>query len=1319
MCNVEHCHSMYSINDSAVSPRDLVKRASELGVKNITLTDHGTLLGNLRFMEAGKEFGVNTIPGVEAYCENKTHLILIPKNYDGYRNISYAMRDANQYMAEFLAAEKANGKKKPKGTPIMTDSIIETYFSNNPNVIATSACIQGPIASILLRSRKDKKKAKYNKTLTETRTDHDAYIQAKKLQTKIAEDLREQKKYRTARMKFQKPAHQKKIDKLRQKLNAMSETDPKRADILGKFIDAENDYKDSCRDLPKIEDSISHLEKRKEELRKIIIQTTPNYKKYEKALEGLQDIRIFSDDELYQEALTKILWFKEIFPNFFIEVQYHGIDHEAYVMPLLVRLARETNTPLIAANDAHMLDGSETSVEARRIMRFGYFERAQTVTDADKELYLKSNEELFEVLSKVIDNDAVNEAIDNLSILEECRVILPEGKHYPKVGGNVSIDDLIDRKRQEMITKGTWSEEIEKRISYELNIIKEMGYEDYHLVVEDFCRAGRLMGYVPKDRRSEIPDHYADLEEWTTRNSFNEGVGIGPGRGSAAGSKVCNLLGITNIDPMKYDLLFERFLNPERVSLPDIDTDVATSLRGYLIGYLKWKYGERAVCSIVTENKYGAKGAIKIVGRDRADQLYGHLPSSEATEKKAAYNRKYTYVLSDLIPEGSGETISSHDLEFAEKYGTDSEMSIIWNNAKLVEGKLFTTGVHAGGVIISDNKNVNDYVPLAWNDEKGVWVAQCDMVQAEKTIGLLKMDLLGLGTLDCINDTLYLIKKYRGISIDINNIEFESEVFESIYAKGFTNSVFQFESSGMKNMLTQFKPTCFEDIILLVAAYRPGPMQYLDDVIAIKNGEKQLTYKHTMLEPILSTTYGATIYQEQVMRIFQDLAGYSLGGADMVRRAMSKKKMKELTKERTDFIFGNKNRKISGCINRGVESSIADTLFDEMMDFALYAFNKSHAAAYAYVSYQTAWLKYHYPAEFLCAMFNNKEQKDYGPIINDCAEKGIKLLPPNVNNSFYDFVLEGKDIRFGVRGIKGIGSTVFPLITRICDERNHGGYSSIHDFLKRNLIIDEFTATIIPNKVLSSFINAGMFDIMKYNRQELDELFNDKLTVKSSDMISPSSLKSNICAKIDKIEIEENQVDEDYNITQEIELLGSIVSLRPLDQYADDAVYGCTRIDEMGNDEKVNIMGFVSNFTFKKSRSGKDMIVVSIEGKSGSCTGYITGWKVEQCSKKIRMLSHKVVRITGHSKEGKTIFISSINRLSPDIRPQFIIPQSFSEVQKIKETKQSDGYIPTYTLHSWNKDGECFDIKVLSCQSFSSDEMSRLKNFTLIRNDIY
>lgn len=684
-----------------------------------------------------------------------------------------------------------------------------------------------------------------------------------------------------------------------------------------------------------------------------------------------------------------------------------------------------------------------------------------------------------------------------------------------------------------------------------------------------------------------------------------------------------------------------------------------------------------------------------MVGRDRADQLFGHLPAKEANPLKQAYNRQHTYRIADAI---EAELSDENSRATFNSLNPDNEDQIIWSRAKLIEGRLSGTGVHAGGVIISDNDNVNDYVPLAWNDEKQVWVAQCDMVQAEEK-GLLKMDLLGLNTLDCISDTISYVKKYRNVSVDIDNVPFEPEVFEKIYAAGATNSVFQFESDGMKSMLKQFKPTCFEDIILLVACYRPGPMQYLDDIIAVKNGKKPLTFKHKLLEPILSTTYGATVYQEQVMQIFQSLAGYSLGGADLVRRAMSKKKVEKLAHERTAFVYGDSERGIDGCIKRGVSKEIANELFDEMMNFALYAFNKSHAAAYAFVSYQTAYLKYHFTPEFLCAMLNNKEQADYKPILRDCVTFGIQLLPPDINFSYFNFTLEGDRIRYGLKGIKDIGEANEQIMQSVCVEREKKYFHSVQDFLKRGLL----SGAIFPRDVLKTLFSAGVFDCFQINRESLIRAFTEDITI---------STQEDMADIIDKVRIEHTEMDISDNIRKEADYLGVILRNHPLDSYHDAAMYQCTEIENIKEGMNVSVFGFVSSVNISKTKTGKNIVHLTIEGKTSSCLAMLMNQAYARYIDVIESYCNRVVRISGRAVGSGSLFADTISYLEPEIRTYYMKLKTWDDVQIVKSIKEKSGdkgTIPVATLHQWTSTGERKKNPVVRVSYFTIDELESLK----------
>lgn len=1329
-----HNHTYYSTFDGGMSPAEYANQAAKLGYVSIALNDHGTLLGILPFIDACKEAGLNAVPGIEAYSkvcdevlsmmsdyaeknnipnlmdfmDGRTHLIVDAKTYRGYQLISYASRDANTHLEKVI--------KLPY--PIMTCDILEKYFKGSDDIFGTSACVQGAIGYILLTNYRIKRKMSKEEAICASNKEaYETWVEFNSQLKNATEELKELKKQKTALAKYLKPTFAAKIEKLKTAVDGQiglfdAKAEKKRSDLE----DATTLKAKSESELPLIEARIAELEKQKVEAKAKADEAKAGYNKYVKAKEKIDGVSYVDEAFLYECAKVQLNYYKSVFNTFFVEVQNHGIDNEAYVMPILVKLAEETNTPIIAANDAHIKDNTEDSIEARRIVRYNYFNRSQTVDDADREMYIKTDWELIDALSMVIPEAKAEEAVRNTDIFNQCNVVFPKESHYPSVKTGEPFDTLLEKAREKKIAAGEWNDVYEARLRHEINVIKTMGYVDYHMVVRDFCNEARVLGRIPKEELANMPtDDFEHIHQWIEENHFSNGVGVGPGRGSAAGSLVCYLLGITNIDPIKYSLLFERFLNPERVSMPDIDSDIKTSLRPTIIKYLKWKYGEKAVCSIATETTYGAKGAVQMAGRERASQLYDHLPEKEAKPLRQTYMYGTTLKISDLIPETPGITLADCEEEVMREFGNNAEAMIVWNHAKLIEGKIQGTGVHAGGVIISDNDNVNDYVALAWNEEKQVWAAQCDMVKAEE-IGLLKMDLLGLSTLDCISDTIHLVKKYRGVDIDIDAIPFEPEVFANIYATGNTNSVFQFESAGMKTMLKDFKPTCFEDLIVLVACYRPGPMQYLQDIIEVKNGRKELTYKTPELESILSATYGATVYQEQVMQIFQKLAGYSLGAADMVRRAMSKKKTEKLAHEREAFINGDEKRNIDGCVKRGISEKIANTLFDEMMDFARYAFNKSHAAAYAYVSYQTAWLKYHYPIEYLCAMFNNKSQDAFEPLFADANMYGIKVLTPDINASHFDFVIEDDAIRYGLGSIKGVGEANKPYIAKIADERNNGMYSSIHDFLKRNLICDGGRVTIPSKKVLEGFINSGAFDSIGYNRQSLLESVQSVsvsvVDTEDSDLDAVQVAKETI----DTMPIPMMNKDVAYNMSKEVEYLGSILSENPLEMYGDDENYGCTRIDQL-TPGAVTIFGFVTSAELKKSAKGKKMLLLNIQGKTGSCNIIGMNNVYDAHANNIEDIEYHVVKVKGSANDS-TVFANEIT-LMPAFSDEYYLelttPEDTEFVAKLRANRADGGNIKVTVAFHYNKKGK-LNVPIVREYKFTEAEVASIKKHGIAIN---
>lgn len=1261
-----HVHSHYSLHDSASSPEDIVKKVKEMGGKNVTLTDHGTVLGNDPFLLAGKKYGINTIPGIEAYLGNngaREHFILFAKNYEGYRAIWKLLKTADYV------------KVKNRYYTVFSYESLKA-LKGNTDVVATSACMQGPIARILLHNHWiEMNVAKDRAKLPELEEGNAKYELAVKTLDDIADALKIHKENKKQASAFFKKSYDRKIEKAKK----AAEKDPSRAKEVAKL---EKDRENGGKLLETAENWIKKLQKEQKEYRAIRNNNKKHHDNYNKVMDKINQTRggMYNPDTLYQKAVATAKWFKDIFPNFYIEVQYHGIPEEAYIAPLLVKVARDANIPIIAANDAHMTELSEDNLKARQILRFNYFQKHEELRETDKELYLKSDEELFAALSQVISEEDAKEALENLSILDECKVVVPEEKHYPKIPDKLSMDDLLAQKREEMLKNGVWDQEHEDRLQHELKIIKEMGYVDYHMVVRDFCVMARRLQGIPQTEISYLPvSGFPGILKYVEEKGLDNGVGCGPGRGSAVGSLVCYMLGITNIDPLKYGLIFERYLNPERVTMPDIDSDIKRSLRPIIIKYLKWRYGEDAVCSIATEGTYAVKAAIQMAGRDLADMKSEKIKdNAKKKDFVSKYKRRHVFPISDMLD----DKISSFEDQTCTVPAEGTEEREVWDNAKLVVGKLSHTGIHAGGVVISDTPDISDHIPVAYSEEKDVWATQCDMVRVEEK-GFLKMDVLGLNTLDIISDCMQLVTKDFGVKIDIDNIPFEKEVFEEIYAKGFTNAVFQVESEGMKNMLMNFKPETIEDIILLVAAYRPGPMQYLDDVIKVKNGEKKAQYLTPELEPILKNTYSAIIYQEQVMKIFQNLAGYSLGSADIVRRYMSKKKTAMLEKEKDAFVYGDPERNIPGCIKNGIKEDNALKLFDEMTEFAKYAFNKSHACAYAIVSYQTAYLKYHYPKQFLCAVLNNVQQEKYGGPMSDCARLGIELLPPDIQMSKYNFTTEAGGIRFGFKGIKGIASQ--SEIQKILNVLN----DSLPTFKSFRTFMDKTAETPIKSSVTETLIDAGCFDCVYANREELKEEYKKviKLAKKEEDPDKARKILTSIKAG-------DLKKDHLYNRQKEHELLGSLISEKPLKDYEHPSVYGCKYVGNLIPGKQEFVFGYVNDVKTMKTKKGKDMAVVSLICSDAPIEVLMFG----DTAKEVEKYKYRVVKIGGRYKDGK-LFGNEMSSLRAKIRDVNL------EINTINEAKLWKKCMDKYT----EGDPVRVIMKYLAARSPKSTELKMTK----------
>lgn len=854
--------------------------------------------------------------------------------------------------------------------------------------------------------------------------------------------------------------------------------------------------------------------------------------------------------EGYQKAREMALIYKEIFKDdFYIELQDHGLFKQKEIIPELIKLAKECEIELVATNDVHyILEEDSTAHDILLCIQTG-----KTVNDENRlkysggQYYLKTPKEMYDIF------DYTTEACQNTKLIaDKCNLELSFSDYklpkYHLAQGSDPFTFLENICLKGIHRKYSYvDDKLKERLYYELNIINSMGFIDYFLVTWDFIKYAK-----------------------------DNGIIVGPGRGSAAGSIVAYVLDITTVDPIKYNLLFERFLNPERISMPDIDIDFCYERRGEVIDYCIQKYGNTHVAQIITFGTMAARGAIRDVGR----------------ALNISYNKVDT--VAKLIPKELNITldralkISPQLLEIYEK---EEDIKFLIDMAKRLEGLPRHASTHAAGVVITD-REVSDYVPLHQND--GVITTGYAMGNLEE-LGLLKMDFLGLRTLTVINKAVLEVERTKGIKIDINNLNYEDDNVYKLISSGNTDGIFQLESAGMKSFMKELQPSSLEDIIAGVSLYRPGPMDFIPKYVAGKHGET-IKYTHPTLIPILKNTYGCIVYQEQVMEIVRQLAGYSLGRSDLLRRAMGKKKTEVMDAERKNFIYGIEGD-IPGCINNGIQEEIAGNIFDEMQDFAKYAFNKSHAVAYAIIGFQTAYLKTYYPIEFMAALMssvmeNTTKIADY---IDSCKKIGIVVKPPNINFSLENFSVDGNFIHFGLSAIKNVGR---PVIRSIVEERKKGNYKSLSDFIRR------ISSNDLNKRSMESLIKAGAFDILGGNRRQYMEIFSGIMD--SASKIKKEAMEGQI-GLFDLIE-EDLTVDilpdiENYNIsemlTMEKEVLGIYVSGHPLASYEkklSSHINITTKDLETASDnETVSIGGIIVDKNIHVTKNGETMAFISIE----------------------------------------------------------------------------------------------------------------------------
>ena len=1226
------CHSEHSIKNSTMSIGELVQKAKELNIDVLGLTDSGSMTGIIEFIDKCKSNGIKAVPGVEIYFDGLHTLCLYAKNYEGFCEINNALKLAN----ENIYTDKVSNINYP----IFTMDIMETLNPNN--VAITSTGINSIFAGILFKNDDIEEKIREIEKEQENipNPNDAAFIKNNEVLNNIDIELEELEALKKKITSFSKKECARRLTII----ESLRNTEPELYAKKKASFDAEIlEIKGMAKNLPDINKKIDNLKTRKKALKLKITSSKKKHTKYYQLQREIENLKEEYEDNalLFQKCENILKWLDYHFAkSFYIELSFNGTEKEKKYLETIIELNKNYGFDYIITNDNRFADKNDADLYQiiRSMEKTVWYE----LSDYDKGCYLKTDEEIILELKTVIDEKLVERArkttelfIDSIDFAYP-DTSLEENKHYPKYIVSASEEGLdtsiilghhIEKGILERgFTAETFTETYHNRMVKEYNVIVEMGFADYLLIVEDYIKYGK---------------------------SLNPN-GVGDGRGSAVGSLICYFLGITNLDPIKYNLKFERFLNKDRVSMPDIDVDFSSDIRYKVIDYVADKYGRDTVAFIRTKQTQKGRASIKNVARvlgirDKNDKMaYYKIAESMANEVPNAPKIKLSDY-KDIILEKNKKKICKEILDIALR----------------LEGKMTTVGTHAAGVIIGDGKSLTNYVPIFYNTDMEEWSVACDKKEAEK-IGLLKMDFLGLDNLNIISETVSRIKKYDNIDLDMNKIPFEKEVLDEIYAKGNTESVFQFESAGMRDFLKRFKPESFEDLILLNAAYRPGPMQYLDGIIKSKNKESEPKHCLPQLKEILAETYGYPIYQEQLMDIFSICAGFSQSEADVVRNYMCKKI--------TDKFILYKDRFIDGIVNSGAKKEEAVDLWEQLVAFSEYAFNKSHATAYSYISYKTAYLKYHYPEYYMCSVLNNSSVQKLKSVLYECRKMNINLILPDINRAFENFENSRKGIIYGLTRIKGMGNKVLPLIK---ERDENGAYRSFKEFVRR---------TRVSDKMIISLINAGCFDgfrsgmrnslVMAYEdiSMILDKIdsINKRITklentIESSEKVKKQTYKDYEDAKselkraeneyqkyVPLVDIEDNE----DNLETENELLGAYISGHPLDPYMQHYKSGRINLlsDVDGSIKNGTFAGIIKNLRITQRKSdNKDMAFFTLEDVSDEIQVCVFTKAYEKFGNTLKEGS--VIEIHGNiieDNEVNKLVVQSINKIRPFKNPIFV-----------------------------------------------------------------
>ena len=971
------------------------------------------------------------------------------------------------------------------------------------------------------------------------------------------------------------------------------------------------------------------------------------------------EVQRYIQKGLVDEAKKAALKYQDCFGkgNYFLELQDHGLPEQKLVNTTLLQMSRELDIPMVVTNDVHYTYADD--VKPHDILLC--LQTGKKLSDEDRmryeggQYYVKSEEEmkgLFPYAWEAVENtqriaDRCHVEIE-FGVTKLPKFDVPEGYNSWTYLNKLCYDGLKERYGDENAPAGETGQTLKERLDYELNVIQTMGYVDYFLIVWDFI-------------------NYAK----------QNGIMVGPGRGSAAGSIVSYCLKITNIDPIRYNLLFERFLNPERVSMPDIDIDFCFERRQEVIDYVGRKYGQEKVVQIVTFGTLAAKGVIRDVGRVM-DLPYAYVDS-----------------LAKMIPNELNITIDKAlqmNPDMRKLYETDEQVKELIDMSRRLEGLPRHTSMHAAGVVIC-SRPAEDLVPLSRGADGSI-TTQFTMTTIEE-LGLLKMDFLGLRTLTVLRDAVKLVKQSTGKEINLDQIDFDDKKVLASIGTGKTDGVFQLESAGMKNFMKELKPQNLEDIIAGISLYRPGPMDFIPKYIKGKSNFGTVTYLCPQLEPILSPTYGCIVYQEQVMQIVRDLGGYTLGRSDLVRRAMSKKKQAVREKERANFVYGNPEEGVPGCVANGIPENVASKIYDEMMDFAKYAFNKSHAACYAVVSYQTAYLKYYYPVEFMAALMTSviDNPGKVAEYIMVCRSMGITILPPDINQGESGFSVNGNSIRYALTAIKSVGR---PVIDAVVNERKErGAYTNLQDFITRMADKD------INKKAIENFIKAGALDSLGGTRKQfmsayvqiMDHIVHDRKNNMAGQIslfdIVDESEKSSYDVRLPDV----GEYSKDMILAFEKEVLGIYVSGHPLEEFEDLWRRGITNttadfvLEEESGETRVRdnasctIGGIISNKKIKYTKNDKIMAFLQIEDLVGTVEVIVFPRDYEKNS--MKLLEDNKVFIKGHvsleeDRDGKVICegITAFDEIPKKLWIKFPTMEAYqaSSNELLQTLQTSDGH---------------------------------------------